>query len=346
MNINTYILILFFFGIISCQSGSGNSIQEPEENLKAIEILGKSKSGLPWHSGAWAPGSDGHTAENISEFEAWRVRPLDLSTVYCNYNNGLFSEMTNSDWNFSYPGVGRRLSVGVPIGGSDMTVTEINEGKGDAVYHKIAELLVKNKRSDAIIRIGWEADIPNNWAWHRNVNNCDEFKQVWIRIRNIFYAHSKNFKFTFEGSIGARLEGATDNEAWLRLAYPGDNVVDLIGCDTYNFYHTKVMPDGSGWSSILNPSWGLGLQDVADFARARKKGFIVPEWGLHGVEGPGDVPQYIEYMYNFFKQNADIMVAECYFNEYDDFIKCALWTDGRPEQNPKSAAKYIELFGK
>lgn len=67
---------------------------------------------------------------------------------------------------------------------------------------------------------------------------------------------------------------------------------------------------------------------------------------MHGVQGPGDVPQYIEYMYNFFKNNKDVMVAECYFNEYDNFIKSALWTDGRTEQNPKSAAKYLELFGK
>ncbi len=75
----------------------------------------------------------------------------------------------------------------------------------------------------------------------------------------------------------------------------------------------------------------MGLQDVADFVRAHKKGLMLPEWELHGMKGPGDVPQYIEYMCNFFKNNADIMVAECYFNEYDFYIKCALWTDGQQE---------------
>ncbi len=349
MNYNkNYLYILLLIVFLGCNSAK-NDIPNPpksEEKTKAVEVLGAIKSGSPWHSGAWAPGNDGHTAENIKEFEIWRGRPLDLSTVYCNFNNGILSEIANSDWNFSYPGVGRRLCVGVPIAGSDITVTEITEGKGDALYHKVAELLVKNNRNNSIIRIGWEADIPNNWPWHRNVYNCEEFKQVWKRIRDIFYAHSKQFIFTFEGSIGAKLEGAEDNESWLHLAYPGDHLVDLIGCDTYNSYHTKVTPDGSGWNDVLNPSWGLGLQDVIDFARIHKKGFIIPEWGLHGVQGPGDVPQYIEYMYNFFKNNKDVMVAECYFNEYDNFIKSALWTDGRTEQNPKSAAKYLELFGK
>lgn len=342
-----YISALLFLWNTSCTHENKPNPEPPADTTKtkAVEVLGPVKSGLPWHSGAWAPGKDGHTAENISEFEAWRGHSLDISTVYCNYS-GVLANIANSDWNFSYPGANRRLSVGVPVAGSDMSVSQVNAGEGDDLYRTVASLLVKHNRKDAIIRIGWEADIPNNWAWHRDINNCEEYKQLWRRIRDIFASYSKDFKFTFEGSVGSRLEGSEDNEAWLRLAYPGDDVVDLIGCDTYNFYHTKVMPDGSGWNTVLNPSWGLGLQDVADFARAHKKGLILPEWGLHGVEGPGDVPQYIEYMYNFFKSNADIMVAECYFNEYDSFIKCALWADGQPEQNPKSASKYLELFGK
>lgn len=344
---HTYISALLVFCCIACTSKGEPDLTPPEDTVrtKAVEVLGPVRSGLPWHSGAWAPGKDGHTEENIREFEIWRGRPLDISTVYCNYS-GVLANIANSDWNFSYPGPNRRLSVGVPIAGSDMSVSQVNAGEADNLYRTVAALLIKHNRKDAIIRIGWEADIPNNWAWHRNINNCEEYKQVWRRIRDIFHSYSNEFVFTFEGSIGSKLSGAADNEAWLRLAYPGDDVVDLVGCDTYNFYHTKVMPDGSGWNTVLNPSSGLGLQDVADFARIHKKGLILPEWGLHGVEGPGDVPQYIEYMYNFFKSNADIMAAECYFNEYDPYIKCALWTDDQAEQNPGSAAKYLELFGK
>lgn len=347
-----FIYMLLLLVSVTCSSIKGNDpIPEEEEQdekvfIKAEEILGIPKSGLPWHSGAWTPGSDGHTAENIREFEVWRGRSLDISTVYCSYS-GVLGKISNSDWHFSYPGPNRRLSVGVPIAGSDISVAQVNAGEADHLFEAVALLLLKHNRKDAIIRIGWEADIPKNWAWHRNVDNCEEYKQVWRRVRNIFYKHSKDFVFTFEGSVGSRLAGTSDNEAWLRLAYPGDDVVDLIGCDTYNFYHTRVEPNGTGWNTVLNPSWGLGLQDVADFARARKKGLILPEWGIHGAEhGPGDVPQYIEYMYKFFMANADIMAAECYFNEYDSYIQCALWTDEQPEQNPKSAAKYLELFGK
>lgn len=185
-----------------------------------------------------------------------------------------------------------------------------------------------------------------NWSWHRTVNNWDEYKQAWRHIYHIFVSYSKDFRFTFEGSIGSCLEGAQDNEAWLRLAYPGDDIVDLIGCDVYNFYNTKVNPDGSGWNTLLNPERGLGLQDVADFARKHHKGLIVPEWGLHSVQGPGDVPQFIEDMYDFFTDNQDIMTAECYFNEPDTYIKNALWMDGSPSELPQAAAKYVALFGK
>ncbi len=342
--------VIVFFVTVSC---NGKTVETETEqtnnnqplNNKATEILGPIKSGLSWHSGAWAPGKDGHTIENINEYEQWLGRKLDLVTSYLNYSGNL-SDLNNSGWNVSFQGPDRRLCIGVPMAGKDINITQVNNGLADDIYEKVAKLLVTNGRKNAILRIGWEADIPNNWAWHRNVDNCEEYKQAWRRIRNIFYKESKDFKFTFEGSIGSKLAGASDNEAWLRLGYPGDDVVDLIGCDTYNFYHTKVNADGTGWNTVLNPNSGLGLQDVADFARAHKKGFIVPEWGLHGVEGPGDVPQYIQYMYNFFEYNKDIMTAECYFNEPDQYIKSALWTDGEEPQNPKSAELYKKLFRK
>ncbi|MFT4024181.1 MAG: glycosyl hydrolase [Flavihumibacter sp.] len=326
----------------SCKKNDKPSTPAPS---KAVEILGVPASGLPWHSGAWTPGKDGHTAENITEFVTWRGRKLDLVTCYANYF-GKFSNVANSEWNVSYQGPGRRLCIGVPVGGDDMPVSRIVAGDGDASYRQLAELLVTYNRNNAIIRIGWEADIPGNWAWHRNAGNCEEYKQAWRHVRGIFASYSKDFKFTFEGSIGSRLESATDNEAWLRLGYPGDDVVDLVGCDVYNFYSTKVNADGSGWNTLLNPDWGLGLQDVADFARQHNKGLIIPEWGLHAVEGPGDVPAFIEHMCDFFNDNKDIMAAECYFNEPDAYIANALWMDGDPPQLPKSAEKYLELFGK
>jgi hypothetical protein len=341
---NTFIVITAIFYLASCKK-TDSSGKNKDQNSKAVEILGAPASGLPWHSGAWTPGSDGHTAENINEFESWRATKLDLVTCYANYF-GQFSEVSNSEWNVSYQGPGRRLCFGVPIGGDDVSVKDIIDGAGDDTYNHLADLLVQYGRGNAIIRIGWEADIPNNWAWHRNAGNCEEYKTVWRRIRDIFASHSKDFRFTFEGSIGSKLEGASDNEAWLRLAYPGDDVVDLVGCDVYNFYSTKVNPDGSGWNTLSNPDWGLGLQDVADFARQHNKGFIVPEWGLHAVQGPGDVPEFIEDMYNFFVANKDIMAAECYFNEPDPYIANALWMDGAAPQLPKSSAKYLALFGK
>ncbi len=314
------------------------------EYAKASSILGPTQSGLPWHSGAWAPGSDGHTKSNLDQFEAWRGTKLDLVTAYANYT-GKLSDAMNSAWSVSYEGPGRRLCYGVPLGGSDLSVSQVANGDGDAIYQHVAQLLTQNGRGDSIIRIGWEADIPNNWAWHRNASNCDDYKQAWTRVRNIFASYSSNFKFVFEGNVGSHLEGASSNEAWLTLGYPGDNVVDLVGCDVYNAYSTAVKPDDTGWNSIVNPSGGLGLQDVADFARSHNKGLIIPEWGLHGEQGSGDVPQFIEDMQQFFVDNKDIMAAECYFNEPDAYIHNALWMDGNPSQNPQSASEYLQLFG-
>lgn len=276
---NLFVAVLLL-GTLSCKKNSTSGGKD--EQSKAVEILGVPSSGLPWHSGAWTPGKDGHTVENINEFELWRGTKLDLVTCYANYS-GRFDEVYNSEWNVSYQGAGRRLCFAVPIGGDDVSVNDIIAGAGDSTYNELARLLVKYGLNNAIIRIGWEADIPNNWPWARTVNNSEEYKSAWRRIRGIFAQHSKDFKFTFEGSIGSRLEGSANNNAWFDLAYPGDDVVDLVGCDVYNFYGTRVNVDGSGWNTLTDPDFGLGLNDVASFARQHNKGLIVPEWGLHSI---------------------------------------------------------------
>jgi hypothetical protein len=80
-----------------------------------------------------------------------------------------------------------------------------------------------------------------------------------------------------------------------------------------------------------------------EFARAHDKGFAVPEWGLDGVQGPGDSTFFMEKMFHFFNDNADVLVFEDYFSEPDSYIKGDLF---QTKQNPKSAALYRRLWGR
>jgi hypothetical protein len=61
-------------------------------------------------------------------------------------------------------------------------------------------------------------------------------------------------------------------------ALPGDDVVDLVGCETYDWFHTKAYDEAS-WLSAIQLADAVGIQDVANSARAHAKGLSIPEWG-------------------------------------------------------------------
>jgi hypothetical protein len=85
------------------------------------------------------------------------------------------------------------------------------------------------------------------------------------------------------------------------------------------------------------------LQDGVNFARLHGIGFAVPEWGLDGVQGPGDSPYFMRKMFAFFTENADVLVFENYFNEPDPYIAGGMFESN---ENPKSAAVYRQLWGR
>ena len=138
------------------------------------------------------------------------------------------------------------------------------------------------------------------------------------------------------------LRGQGDRLDALTKLYPGDDVVDLVGCDTYDWYHTKAF-DEQSWLSSLQPADAVGIQDVANFARAHGKGLSIPEWGLASPRegGEGDNPFYLAQMRLFFVANADILVVENYFSEPTTSIANSIW---EPNQNPRSSAVYVQFW--
>ena len=76
--------------------------------------------------------------------------------------------------------------------------------------------------------------------------------------------------------------------------YPGDDVVNIIGVDTYD--NNALNPKQVSWNAIYNEPDGLGA--VLAFAKANGKPFSIPEWGLVPSQMPGggggDDPAYID----------------------------------------------------
>ena len=149
--------------------------------------------------------------------------------------------------------------------------------------------------------------------------------------------------FSFEVNCGTALKGQKNRLDSLTKLYPGNDVVDLVGCATYDWWITGARNEKT-WRTSIRPPKGPGIADVASFARAKRKGLSISEWGLATKrrKGNGDNPFYIRKMHQFFRANSDVLVLENYFNVPDKHMKNSIWSV-KP-QNPKSGVEYKRLW--
>ncbi|WP_243713099.1 glycosyl hydrolase [Actinomadura sp. 6K520] len=190
-------------------------------------------------------------------------------------------------------------------------------GAFDGHYRTLAGRLASAGAGDSIIVLGWEMNgttyngicAPDPAAW----------KAYWRRIVTAMRAvPGARFRFDFAPTRGR------DAIPWTEC-YPGDDVVDIIGSDSYD------QPAGESFEDFVNEPYGLRAQ--AEFAAAHGKPISFPEWGLFRNS---DNPEYIQGMHDW------IMSHDVVYQSITDYCPHGVWTCGR---NPRSSHVYRELFG-
>jgi hypothetical protein len=254
--------------------------------------------------------------------------------------------MMGGGWGIrTWDGFEGKLSYGLALLPDDGagSLRSIGAGDQDYVWRKIAQDLQASGYGDSIIRIGWEPNSPSH-RWLATASTADHYRMGFRRVVQVMRAEAPGLKFDFNINCGTGLEGSPDRLAPLTLLYPGDDVVDLLGCDIYDRWSTHAIDDLQ-WRGVLRPLRSPGLQDIVDFARAHGKGAAVPEWGLarneNGNNGGGDNPYYIQAMFGFFRANSDVLAYECYFDEPRTQLQSSLFDTG---QNPQASALYARLW--
>lgn len=277
-------------------------------------------SGLAWHSGVFS-----HDAQRTEAFAAARGRPVDVLAVFPTRDSW---EAIMQDWWMSPsavpPGFTGTLAVGVPLFPSDGSMQRAASGADTQRWEELGRLIA-SRYPDAWIRPGWEFNIPN-WPWAATPENVESYKAAFRHAVAGLRRGGPQLRIVFNPNEGrgASLPDATQ-------AYPGDDVVDVIGLDAYDWYpaYTK-----EGWREHRTKQQGWDFW--ADFARARGKKFALPEWGvMTGSDASGgDNPAYIEQVLAWMGEHAELMAFETYFEETDDYCRCAL------SMNPRAAAAY------
>ncbi|MFD0375099.1 glycoside hydrolase family 26 protein [Streptomyces sp. NPDC127112] len=190
------------------------------------------------------------------------------------------------------------------------------QGEYDRHFRRLAERLVELGVPDTVIVLGWEMN--GTTYTHRCGPDPEHWKAYWNRVVNTMRSvPGQRFKFDFTPNRG------TDAIPWTEC-YPGDDVVDVIGMDSYDQGPGRTFDD-----HVRQP---YGLQQHVDFAKAHGKRISYPEWGLFRN---GDNPEYVRRMLQWIDQHHPL------YHTITDYCPHGVW---QCKQNPRSSKVFRDAL--
>lgn len=274
-------------------------------------------------------GCDG--VPRVAAFETWLGRPLDIVVDFCESRRGWEQVLSSAQWIARCWAPTRyALTLSVPMlpREGDATLARGAAGEYDRHYRRLAESLVEAAQSRTVIRLGWEF----NADWYRWSAKRDPaaFTACWRRaVAAMRGVPGARFRFDWCPNIGS----APAAPAW-----PGDDVVDIVGLDAYNQSWPRFEDAERRWQHLMDHPTGLRWH--REFAEAHGKPRSFPEWGTGtrpDGHGGGDDPLFVRNMLAWMREGGPVDYM-CYWNyRAGDFD--GLLTDGR---QPAAAAALRE----
>ncbi|MFJ9624078.1 glycoside hydrolase family 26 protein [Streptomyces sp. NPDC101181] len=189
-------------------------------------------------------------------------------------------------------------------------------GDYDQHFTRLAERLVRLGVPDTVIVLGWEMN--GTTYTHRCGPDPTSWKAYWERIVTAMRAvPGQEFRFDFTPSRGR------DAVPWTEC-YPGDDVVDIIGMDSYD------QPPGETFDDQITDPYGL--QKHVDFAKERGKPISFPEWGLFRN---GDNPEYMRRMLEWIDRHQPL------YQTVTDYCPHGVW---QCKENPRSSKVFRTML--
>lgn len=270
----------------------------------------------------------------LGSLESWRGSQFSALHGWANqdtWNNMLTFLSGSVASHFAPYRNGRKLAVSTPL------LTAEAKGQFDAcargafdwVWREVAARLTRNNVPNMIVRLGWEAN--GTWfPWSINGNYAG-YKACFRRAVSVM--RSVQPQLRFEWSMNRSVYASKLNTL-VTQAYPGNDVVDIIGLSYYDNWPAATSE--SVWNSSFKPE----LDFWVNFARRNGKKLGFGEWGLGDKRGGGfDNPFYLSKMYQFFGANRDLVEYEAYFNCNPTYH--LVFPEGN---NPRAASQYRTLW--
>ena len=256
--------------------------------------------------------------------------------IYSDYLDGTSwsSECTGSD--FPLPNIkgqlgSKRLLLSVPIPGFQLGVNgqsllasnAANPGQWNACFQTLAQELINDGFSNAIIRLMWEPDsgIYSSGDLTSAQNYATLWRDAWTSAMNVLGAH-----FQWAWYWGANFDATTNNTAW-----PGSQFVTYVTFDQYDQSwdgSCGLAYNGSNWTAaqsecIWNANIAQTLQNLTNFASSVGKPVGIGEWGVinrSDGHGGGDDPTFVDNFAGWLNSNNVAWASYFDFNSGGDSI--------------------------
>ena len=313
-------------------------MQLPEAGPPVVPVMDAAvDAALPPPPVTWPTGA--HPSAELPGFIAfgeWRGRPLDVAHLYS--DRWSWQALSEPGWPLDvFREFDEQLAMSVPffpeaMGGS---VAACAAGEYDARWRTFGTFIAGRGRGDMYIRPAWGFNDPSK-EW-RVGDDPTEWLTCFRRVVDAIRVGAPQVRivWSFNAYVSPIPAGGNPYDA-----YPGDDYADVLGVDIYD--QDPPSFDDASWEERCNGV--AGLCTLMDFAREHGKRVAIGEWGVAscGTNPGGDNPFFVEKMFELFAANSDVMEFESYFDDTGEEV-CSSLMNG--DLNPKSAAKYKELYG-
>ncbi len=298
----------------------------------------------------WLSGASVESESTVYDgsFAAWRGRPVDIVGTWDDATYARQTELRTiapgGDWG------GWQGAIDLAIGGifkeeKGDSWAEAARGTYDGRWRDVLKRIRSYREGRGTTYIRFAHEFNGNWwphLWMVADDEVGDFKAAWRRFYKL-----KQEVFPASKLVWCPNDGTSSGIEDIRDAYPGSDVVDVIGIDTYNQWPFVANADQflRKWTGTYDNGAPLGPESWRQFAAAQGRPLAIGEWSSQAIAGDGgggDSPAYVKGMHDWLQahggRSAGQIEYEVLFNMWDNF---GIWPDTR---QPKAAQTYRDLW--
>jgi Glycosyl hydrolase family 26 len=289
--------------------------------------------GIPvaWHSGA-----SGDAAVTGS-FGSWRGSTLKIISTW---SDTTADSQRNVDSLGAYSGWNGDLDIAIGglVSGESWSAAA-SGAYADRWAHAIGTIKAQRAGRSGVTYVRFAHEMTGDWfPWKVNSGNVAGFKKAWRLFAGLLRRDFPQAKLVFSPNDGSSSDISLD-QIW-----PGDDVVDVVGPDSYDGYPNKTSQGvwDDWFTSTRNGPLGLGAW--RQFAVAHGKPLALPEWGLRNQDNAFYITKMHEFLASCAPRPGQSLAGRCIYDVYFNIANggnSGFMIYGGP--NPNAADAYRSL---